>query len=78
LLRQWRSARARLADAEAALARFARSCAAKMGSFDLASAHDSWGRLGTLRDERASAERQLIAAARALFAPRAVRRMEGR
>src|SRR5437870_5303173 len=39
LLEQWRAARTELANAEAALVAFARSCAAKIGAFDLA-AHE--------------------------------------
>ena len=78
LLQRWRSARAELASAEAALAQFARSCAAKIGAFDLASAHDAWERLRTLRGQRASAQMQLFAAARALFVPSAIQNLERR
>jgi hypothetical protein len=78
LLWRWRSARAELASAEAALAGFARSCRAKIGAFDLASAHEAWERLRTLRDHRSSAQMQLIAAARALFASHAGQSVEGR
>jgi hypothetical protein len=78
LLQRWRSARAELANAEAALAQFARSCAAKIGAFDLASAHHAWERLQTLRGQLASAQMQLFAAARALFVPSAIQSLEGR
>jgi len=78
LLQRWRSAGAEFASAEAALAQFARSCAEKIGAFDLASAHDAWERLRTLRSERASAQMQLFAAARALFVPSTSPSLEGR
>jgi hypothetical protein len=77
-LDQWRAARAELAKAEAALAEFARSCAAKIGAFDLASAHEAWKQLRALRSDRASAQMQMIAAARAMFAARASHRPERR
>jgi hypothetical protein len=78
LLQRWRSARAELASAEAALAQFARSCLAKIGTFDLASAHDAWERLSTLRGERARAQMQLFDAVRAMFVPSAIHSLEGR
>ncbi|TMA89490.1 MAG: hypothetical protein E6J63_11145 [Deltaproteobacteria bacterium] len=70
LLEHWRAARRELANAEAALVAFARSCAGKIGAFDLTSAHDAWEQLRALRGDRASAQMQMIATARALFAAR--------
>jgi len=78
LLEQWRAARTELANAEAALVAFARSCAAKIGAFDLASAHDAWEQLRILLGDRASAQMQMIATARALFAARPFQQTEGR
>jgi len=78
LLEHWRAARRELANAEAALVAFARSCAGKIGAFDLTSAHDAWEQLRTLLGDRASAQIQMIATARSLFAARPFQQTERR